>query len=69
MTGNGVFRVNLQEESVYTFKVVDSGDNFTVGVQGGLPPNSVIEDTGDGIYVFKWKLMEVTNAPLCLCGN
>ena len=43
---------------------MDPGDKFTVNVQGGLPPNSLLEELGDGEYAFKWNLQELTNDPL-----
>ena len=64
ISGNGTFRVNSREESIYTIKIDDPGDNYTTSVQGGLPPNSLLEELGDGEYSFKWNLQELTNDPL-----
>ena len=43
---------------------MDPGDNVTLSIQGGLPPNSIIEDLGDGEYELRWNLQELTNDPL-----
>ena len=64
ISGKGTFRVNSREESIYTISIDDPGDNYTTSVQGGLPPNSLLEELGDGEYSFKWNLQELTNDPL-----
>ena len=49
----------MGQESVYQFTVVDdSGDNFTVELVGGLPPNASLTDDGEGSYTFRWTLQE-----------
>lgn len=64
ISASAIFRVNLNKKSIYNLTVVDSGDNFTLTVSGGLPENSVLEDIGDGNFVFTWNLMEPTSRPL-----
>ena len=61
MTGNDTFRVTVGQEVVYQFTVIDdSGDNFTVEVVGGLPPNSTLTKDEEGSYTFRWTLQEPT---------
>lgn len=64
ITGSVTFRVNLQTESLFTFSVADPGDNFTVSIQGELPPEFFLEYAGSGEYTFRWNLQQVTNVPL-----
>lgn len=63
------FRVNLGQESVFILFVVDSGDNFTLSVQGGLPDDSVLEEISEGEYAFRWTLQQVTTEPLVFIAN
>ena len=59
ITGDDIFEVETGETSIYVFQAEDdSGDNFTVEVVGGLPPNSSLTDDGDGTYTFQWILFE-----------
>ena len=69
ISAEATFRVNVGEESVFTLKVVDPGDEFTVDIEGGLPENSVIEEVTDGEYVFRWNLQQVTTEPLVFIAN
>lgn len=71
ISADPVFRVNLGEESinVYSITVEDEGDDFTLSVQGGLPPNSMLEKVGKQEYIFQWKLVEVTTMPLIFVAN
>lgn len=48
-----VFRVNVGEENIYTFTVVDDND-FNVTIEGEAPQGSVFLDNGDGTYTFIW---------------
>lgn len=41
-----------------------AGDNITLAVLGGFPPKSTLENLGEGEYVFRWNLQEVTTKPL-----
>ena len=43
--------------------VADPGDNFTFGLNGGLPENSTLERTGEE-YAFKWNLHQITDRTL-----
>jgi hypothetical protein len=49
--------------------VVDADDNFTLGIRGGLPINSILEEVDEGEYLFRWNLMELTNEPLVFVAN
>lgn len=69
ITGSGIFRVNLRQQSVYTVQVIDPGDNFTVTILGGLPSNSLLERGSDEEYTFYWNLQEMTNVPLVFVAN
>ena len=65
MTGSDTFRVTVGQEAVYQFTVIDdSGDNFTVEVVGGIPPNATLSDDGEGSYTFTWTLLEPTTTEL-----
>lgn len=54
---------------MYTITVNDPGDDFTLSVLGGLPPNSVLDYIGGGEYAFRWNLQEVTTKPLTFVAN
>ena len=56
-------------ESSFTIVVDDPGDEFTLTVDGGLPPNSVLEETEGGEYIFRWNLQEVIIFPLRFIAN
>ena len=60
---DAVFRVNVREENVYTFNVVDTND-FNVTVQGGAPQGSVLSDDGAGTYTFKWTPIAIPTTEL-----
>lgn len=48
----------------------DTGDDtFMLTVLGGLPPNSALEDVGEGEYIFRWNLQEVTTESLVFVAN
>ena len=49
--------------------MVDPGDEFTLTILGGLPPNSELEDVGEGEYIFRWNLQEVTYRTLTFVAN
>lgn len=51
--GAAVFRVDVREENVYTFKVTDT-DALTVEIEGGVPAGSFLLDDGNGLYTFTW---------------
>ena len=53
ITGDGVFHVNVGEESIYTFQVNDTND-FNVTIEGGTPEGGVLSDDGNGMYTFSW---------------
>lgn len=69
ISADAVFRFTVGQESAYTIIVMDPGDEFTLTVLGGLPPNSALEDLGEGKYVFRWNLQEVTTEPLTFVAN
>ena len=48
---------------------MDPGDEFTLTVLGGLPTGSVLEDTGEGEYIFRWKLEAVSTEPLVFVAS
>ena len=56
-------------ESSYTLVVNDPGDEFTLTILGGIPPNSVLEEFEEGMYIFRWNLQEVTKTPLKFFAN
>ena len=64
ITADAVFIVTVGQESAYIVTVVDPGDNFTLTVLGGLPPNSELESLEDGEYLFLWNLQEIITQPL-----
>ena len=64
ISADAVFRVNTDTESLYYLTVSDPEDNITLNVQGGLPPNSVLEEFGDGDFIFRWNLAEPPTEPL-----
>ena len=45
-------------------RVEDSGDTFSLNVQGGLPDSSVLEEFSEGMFAFRWIPQEVTTQPL-----
>ena len=49
----GTFRVNVGEENIYIFTVVDDND-FNVTIQGVAPQGSVFVDNEDDTYTFTW---------------
>ncbi len=55
-TGDEVFRVNVGEENVYTFTVIDYTFNeiMTVEVQGGTPLGGSLSSDGNATYTFVW---------------
>ena len=69
ITAAAVFSVLLGEESLYPLTVVDTGDNFTLDVVGGLPANSALESVGEGEFIFRWVLEELTTEPLVFVAN
>lgn len=69
ISADAIFSVTLRLESVFVIVVSDPGDNFTLNVLGGLLPNSALEDIGDGLYIFRWNLQEVTTEPLTFVAN
>lgn len=69
ISAGAVFSVTLRQETAYTIVVEDIGDNFTLSILGELPPNSVLDDMGEGVYVFRWNPLEVTTAPLVFAAN
>ena len=64
-----IFIVYVGVESSFTIMVDDPGDEFTLTVDGGLPPNSVLEETEGGEYIFRWNLQEVIIFPLRFIAN
>lgn len=64
-----MFRITVGQESAFSIIVMDTGDNFTLTVLGGLPQNSDLEDKGEGEYIFRWNLQEVTTKPLVFAAN
>jgi hypothetical protein len=55
--------------SEFAIEVEDTGDGFMLTVLGGLPQNSTLEDLGDGEYIFRWNLQEVTTDTLIFLAN
>lgn len=66
---DGIFNVSLEQESVLTIFVEDSNDTFMLSVVDGLPANSELEDIGNGVYEFRWRLEEATTRPLTFVAN
>lgn len=60
---DSVFRVNIDEESVYILSVSDPGDNFTLTLMNEPPDKFVLEESG-GEYLYKWTLLGITNVTL-----
>ena len=58
-----VFLVNVREENVYTFQVMDS-NNFNVSIVNGTPSGSVLTDDGEGMYTFKWTPLDIPTKEL-----
>lgn len=69
ISADATFRVNLGEESTFILFVEDPGDEFTLSVRGGLPENSVLEETDEGEFEFRWTLQEITTEPLVFIAN
>ena len=63
------FRVNLGQESTFNLYVEDQSDEFTLNVRGGLPVNSVLEETDEGEFEFHWTLEELITEPLVFVAN
>ena len=64
ITATATFRINLGVEAVLSLLVTDPGDNFTLGIDGGLPENSTLEEAGEQEYVFRWNLQQITDQSL-----
>ena len=64
-----VFSVTLGQESAYTILVEDQGDEITLAVLGGLPPNSALDHIGEKEYILRWNLQEVTTDSLTFFAN
>ena len=66
ITARSIFRIDLNMESVLYLEVVDTADNFTLSVEGGLPHNSTLESISqsDANFIFRWTLHHVTYDPL-----
>ncbi len=64
ITAEGLFRINLGEESVLQISVRDPRDNFTLFVDNGLPENATLDDLGNGEYAFRWTLYDITDRTL-----
>ena len=61
--------MTLGQESVLLLSVTDTDDNFTLGIHGDPPDNSILEETSKGSYVFRWTLEQVTNLTLVFVAN
>ena len=64
ITGSSTLRVNLEEEAVYMFTVVDDSGNFTVALEG--LENSTLINNGNGSYHIRWALKEPTVTPVSI---
>ena len=60
LVGPSVFYVMIGEESLYTFNATDDSGDFTLMVEGGLPPNATI-DSIDSSYTLTWTLRSTPN--------
>ena len=56
--------MRLGQINLYNFSVQDTGDNLTVGVVGGLPPDALLLNTGDGHYSLQLRPAAASNATL-----
>ena len=54
---------------MFYLTVEDEEDDFTFVVEGGLPENALLEEIGDGEFLFRWNLQSVTNTPLIFVAN
>ncbi len=68
ITASNVFLVNLRQESVFMLTVTDPGDEFSLNIRGGLPENSILDESG-GQFTFRWILQQVTFEPLVFVAN
>lgn len=64
-----MFSVKVGQESVFFITVIDPGDNFTLTILEGLPPNSVLESADGEEYIFRWNLQQITTDPLVFIAN
>ena len=64
MEGESVFRVTVGKPATYSFKVKDEGDEFTVLVEEGLPPEATLSDDAAGVYSLHWTSESPTEQPL-----
>lgn len=60
---------SVGQEAEFTLTVEDPGDEVTLTVLGGPPPNAVLQDVGRGEHVLRWTLQTVTTAPLTFLAN
>ena len=65
ISGNSVFRVNVNQESTYFLSVTDPDDTFTLIIEGGNPNNSTLVKIEEGEYMFVLNL-QMTFEPLRL---
>lgn len=54
---------------MFYLTVEDEEDDFTFVIEGGLPENALLEEIGDGEFLFRWNLQSVTNKPLIFVAN
>ena len=54
---------------MFYLTVEDEEDDFIFTVQGGLPENALLQEIGDGEFLFRWNLQTVTNTPLIFIAN
>ena len=64
MEGESVFRVTVGQPATYSFTVKDEGDEFTVLVEEGLPPEATLSDNTAGDYSLHWTPASPTEQPL-----
>ena len=71
ISADAIFRVNIGEQFKNSLRLIvkDPEDDFSLSVQGGLPPNSELEEVEEGEYIFQWNLLEVTTESLIFVAN